>query len=465
MLTSVTSVVRNSPRFSTDDAVRLAQEYYGLRASAEALPSERDQNFLMRHAAGRQFVLKIANSEEALEILDLQNKVLAFLASRETGLEWPGVTPTSSGNLIVPVGGEDGPAYFMRMLTWVEGVCFVRVPHTPQLLASLGEAIARTDLALAGFEHPAAHRPMHWDLRQAAMARAHLELLPDARRHLVEPIFAAWDAIDWSKLPFSIIHGDANDYNVLVDEAGARVTDPRFRRHGAHRDRLRSGDRAGVRDARQAGPDRRGGQVVAAYHRVRPLTGRGVRCGVYAGSNTPGDERLLLRVAGRQAPENEYLNISNRPAWALLEALSAMPSGWADDVFRRACDYDRRVELLAQRKQHLGPSLSISYREPLHIVRGWRQHLYDASGRAYLDCVNNVAHVGHCHPACRRGDLPASRAAQYQHALSARATRGIRRAPDGDPADRSAWCTWCAVAARRMSLRCDWRGRIQVATA
>jgi len=52
MLTSVTSVVRNSPRFSTDDAVRLAQEYYGLRASAEALPSERDQNFLMRHDAG-----------------------------------------------------------------------------------------------------------------------------------------------------------------------------------------------------------------------------------------------------------------------------------------------------------------------------------------------------------------------------------------------------------------------------
>src|ERR1043166_8580082 len=37
----------------------------------------------------------------------------------------------------------------------------------------------------------------------------------------------------------------------------------------------------------------------------------------------------------RQAPENEYLNISNRPAWELLEALSAMPVGWADDVFPR----------------------------------------------------------------------------------------------------------------------------------
>ena len=411
MLTSVTSVVRNSPRFSTDDAVRLAQEYYGLRASAEALPSERDQNFLMRHDAGRQFVLKIANSEEALEILDLQNKVLTFLASQETGLGWPAVAPTSSGNLVVPVGCDDGPAYFMRMLTWVEGVCFARVPHTPQLLASLGEALAQTDLALGGFEHPAAHRPMHWDLRQAAMARAHLELLPESRRHLVEPIFAAWDAIDWSKLPFSIIHGDANDYNILVDEAGARVTTI-----------LDFGDMthtATVCDLAIAlayvmlvkqDPIASAAQVVAAYHRVRPLTVAELDA-VYTLAAT----RLAMSVCycafqSRQAPENEYLNISNRPAWEVLEALSAMPSGWADDVFRRACDHDRSGELLAQRKQHLGPSLSISYREPLHIVRGWRQHLYDASGRAYLDCVNNVAHVGHCHPAvveatCRQAAL------------------------------------------------------------
>jgi 4-aminobutyrate aminotransferase-like enzyme len=42
--------------------------------------------------------------------------------------------------------------------------------------------------------------------------------------------------------------------------------------------------------------------------------------------------------------------------------------------------------------------LSLSYRSPLHIVGGSRQYLYDAEGRRYLDCVNNVAHVGHSHP-------------------------------------------------------------------
>ena len=55
-------------------------------------------------------------------------------------------------------------------------------------------------------------------------------------------------------------------------------------------------------------------------------------------------------------------------------------------------------DILALRRQRLGPSLSLSYRTPLHIVRGHGAYLYDPHGRAYLDCVNNVAHVGHAHP-------------------------------------------------------------------
>lgn len=51
------------------------------------------------------------------------------------------------------------------------------------------------------------------------------------------------------------------------------------------------------------------------------------------------------------------------------------------------------------RKRHIGPSFSVSYQEPLHIVRGEGQYLFDAEGKRYLDAVNNIQHVGHCHPA------------------------------------------------------------------
>lgn len=55
-------------------------------------------------------------------------------------------------------------------------------------------------------------------------------------------------------------------------------------------------------------------------------------------------------------------------------------------------------EALSARKKRIGRNLSISYHRPLEIVRGWRQYLYDESGRAYLDVYNNVPLVGHSHP-------------------------------------------------------------------
>ncbi|HSD25833.1 MAG TPA: aminotransferase class III-fold pyridoxal phosphate-dependent enzyme, partial [Vicinamibacteria bacterium] len=56
------------------------------------------------------------------------------------------------------------------------------------------------------------------------------------------------------------------------------------------------------------------------------------------------------------------------------------------------------AETLAARRLFLGPNLSVSYRRPLKIVRGFAQHLYDESGRAYLDVYNNVPLAGHSHP-------------------------------------------------------------------
>ena len=50
------------------------------------------------------------------------------------------------------------------------------------------------------------------------------------------------------------------------------------------------------------------------------------------------------------------------------------------------------------RRKYLSPSLSLSYDEPIHIVRGEGQYLYDKEGNRYLDAVNNIQHVGHCHP-------------------------------------------------------------------
>lgn len=56
------------------------------------------------------------------------------------------------------------------------------------------------------------------------------------------------------------------------------------------------------------------------------------------------------------------------------------------------------ANLMERRERLLGPNVSTFYDEPVHIVKGQGVWLWDARGRKYLDCYNNVPHVGHCHP-------------------------------------------------------------------
>ena len=56
------------------------------------------------------------------------------------------------------------------------------------------------------------------------------------------------------------------------------------------------------------------------------------------------------------------------------------------------------AQLLARRERLLGPNVNVFYDDPIQVVRGLGTWLYDADGRKYLDCYNNVPHVGHCHP-------------------------------------------------------------------
>lgn len=52
-----------------------------------------------------------------------------------------------------------------------------------------------------------------------------------------------------------------------------------------------------------------------------------------------------------------------------------------------------------KRSRLLGDSYRLFYRRPVHLVKGQGQYLWDANGDKYLDVYNNVASIGHCHPA------------------------------------------------------------------
>src|SRR6202050_3808903 len=59
-----------------------------------------------------------------------------------------------------------------------------------------------------------------------------------------------------------------------------------------------------------------------------------------------------------------------------------------------------RAEVVALRQQYLSPGLVRYYKEPLLIVEGNMQYVWDETGKRYLDAFAGIVtvSVGHCHP-------------------------------------------------------------------
>jgi Ser/Thr protein kinase RdoA (MazF antagonist) len=209
------------PRFSAAQALSLARREYGISGQISALPSERDQNFLIRDAVSRPIVLKIANRDDSPELLDCQHQAMRRVAAGRVDCRVQEIVPSCSGADIGTVEDAEGVRYCFRALTWIEGVVLgdVAVRSAP-LLESLGACAAQVDLALRGFTHPAMHRVLQWDLRHADLARDKAVLLPDPWRQWAVDAFAEWERVEWPRLRTGVIHGDVNDHNVLVDGSG-----------------------------------------------------------------------------------------------------------------------------------------------------------------------------------------------------------------------------------------------------
>lgn len=213
-------LLEHTPAFDVESAIAIAGGYFNVRASARQLPSERDQNFLLTNSAGEKFVLKIANAQESRAFLEAQNSVLKHLATRISFCQH--LLPTSSGEEIVSVQASSGATHLVRLVQYISGVPLAEVkPNSSELFRDLGRKLGQLTRALTNFDHPAAHRDFHWDLANGnRIINEFGELIKDAR--LRELVFSC--RLDSEiNLRRSVIHGDANDYNVLVDPQSMTV--------------------------------------------------------------------------------------------------------------------------------------------------------------------------------------------------------------------------------------------------
>ena len=114
------SLLEHSPNFNLEEASALARGLYGLDASASALPSERDQNFLLKDRSGGMYVLKIANALEDRALLEAQQEAMARVAERAP--RGQRTAPTQSGDLLTEIRSASGMRHFVWMVDWLPGV-------------------------------------------------------------------------------------------------------------------------------------------------------------------------------------------------------------------------------------------------------------------------------------------------------------------------------------------------------
>ena len=108
--------------------------------------------------------------------------------------------------------------------------------------------------------------------------------------------------------------------------------------------------------------------------------------------------QLYLDLLGRSTDLPGVVRRSQLDVW---EAICPNPSRLVRGLVPGLVEAPRELsqdEIATRRSRNLSATLSLSYRTPLHIVRGEGAELIDAAGDRWLDLVNNVCHVGHSHP-------------------------------------------------------------------
>src|SRR5688572_1006203 len=403
----------NPARLPLERLVDFAREHWGVTGDFAPLEGERDQNHRVTAADGKSHVLKVSGAGESEGAVDFQVAALRHLERHAPDLPVPRIVASSTGNDREWIADANGTRHMVRLLSWVPGMPISQgKPVTVNALRSVAAFQARLARGLRGLFHPHARHFVAWDIQrgllldpgvQAWVADDAKALCADFHTRLKNELLPRLPA-----LRAQVVHSDGHADNLLragpdTDEVvgvidfgdmvhaplvqDLAVTLASFARHGEM-----SLDNAVAQ--------------VEAWNAVLPLQ----------------DEELevlhdltLLRLATALALYDFRIHATEEPAAWLTEerpdivrALGKFLALEREEVherYRAACGRVGRapagvdIERLRERRSRaLGPSYRLFYDRPVQLVRGEGTWLYDADGRRYLDCYNNVASVGHCHP-------------------------------------------------------------------
>lgn len=361
-------------------------------------------NYLIKTDGNKYIYKTYVNNSDTFELLQAENEVLEHVKSEKNLFPVPVKYKDDSLIKILKIAGKER---ICRMLTFLNGELLGDMKSSKELFRSLGKNTAELDVKLQSFNnYTLKARRWKWDLQYLSMNRKYIKDIPDARnRSLIQYYFQQYDENVIPLFPDlrkSIIHGDINEWNVLVKNNNvAGIIDFGDLCYTALINEL------AITIAYAClyvdNPIKWAEIIVKSYNAVLPLKDNEISVLYYLIA-----ARLCISVCNSsyervKNPTNTYTAISEKLAWQFLYNWLRINPIEAENRFRKIVDLSTKLvkstkQIIKERQKVIPPILSLSYKKPIYVTRSAFQYMYDAYGNTFLDAYNNIPHVGHSHP-------------------------------------------------------------------
>ena len=335
---------QENPFDATPERIALfLAENYNLKGSISPLPGEIDLNYKVETREGDLYVLKLYSVETELDFLDFQEQILTHLKQKEKSLLVPEILLNKTEKITSIFVDQHSNTRKARLLSWISGRVYNHVnPHTSELRYDLGNFCGRLSNSLKEFDHSYAHRQYPWDIAQGLWSKAHLDLFDQEEQHVLIHYITQFEKIQkrYTSLRKGVVHNDANDFNIIVSN---NTKDPKVVALIDFGDAVHTqiiNDVAiaccyAIMDFED--PLEAAIHIVKGYHQTYPLLEEELEV-LYLCIAV----RLLIsvtksRINKIKEPNNPYLQISEKPAWKLLNKWIQISSDFAQYTFREAC--------------------------------------------------------------------------------------------------------------------------------
>jgi 4-aminobutyrate aminotransferase-like enzyme/Ser/Thr protein kinase RdoA (MazF antagonist) len=333
-----------SIQIKIDQAEKIVKDLYQIDGKAIALPGELDFNFRIKTETD-SYILKICRPDEVVSYIEFQQELLNHVANSKDEIDAPKTFPDRDGNFISEITDAAGNVRKVRLLSWMDGRLWSSVnPIQDNLLFSLGEETGKLTNALQGFDHPEAHREFVWDVAQAEWTYEHVHLFSEEQQKIAKHFQDQYKDFqdEYQQLRKGVVHSDANDNNVIVTND---LINPQVKAIIDYGDAVYTpiiNDLAiATAYAIMHKPDALAAAlpIVKGYNSQFPLQDKELN---YLYNLIA--MRLIISVSKsainkQKEPDNEYLLISEKHAWEVLEKWIKVDEKLAYYSFRKACDF------------------------------------------------------------------------------------------------------------------------------